>query len=170
MAVNTSLYLIGNEKLKQFKELIFKITEEKITNIKHDPECKAYLGCDFQIGGLNLKFRKAKITPKKIGQFVTLWKRNDEKQIEPFNINDNFDFYLIAAEQEDKSGVFVFPKNVLSEKQILSTNLREGKRGFRVYPDWVETENKQARKTQLWQTKYFVDLSNTAQKITNYLS
>nr|WP_315171847.1 MepB family protein [uncultured Flavobacterium sp.] len=36
----------------------------------------------------------------------------------------------------------------------------EGKRGIRVYPNWSVTENKQAQKTQNWQTKYFVEIGN----------
>lgn len=113
---------------------------------------------------LNLKFRKAKITPKKVGQFVTLWRRNANKQTEPFNETDNFDFYIITVDEEGKFGFFIFPKSVLIERQILTTSQKEGKRGFRVYPDWTKTENKQAEETQIWQTKYFINLATNKQK------
>ena len=45
------------------------------------------------------------------------------------------------------------------KRQILSTKFKEGKRGFRVYPKWTITENKQAEKTQIWQTNYFLDFT-----------
>ena len=106
------------------------------------------------------KFRKAKITPKKVGQFVTLWKRNADKQTEPFDENDLVDYYIIATEDDSKLGFYIFSKSVLIEKNILSTQNKEGKRGFRVYPDWVKPENKQAEKTQNWQQNYFIEIRN----------
>lgn len=152
------------EVLIRFENSISKILGQKLTNITQDQECEEYSGFNIEINQLKLKFRKAKITPKKAGQFVTLWRRNSEKQTEPFNETDNFDFYIIAAEQEEKFGFFIFPKNVLIVRQILTTNQKEGKRGFRVYPDWTKTENKQAEKTQTWQTNYFINLTNNEQK------
>ena len=152
------------EKLKRFENTISTILGRKLTNITQDQECEEYSGFNFQINQLNLKFRKAKITPKKVGQFVTLWRRNSEKQTEPFNETDNFDFYIIVVEQEERFGFFIFPKNVLIERQILTSNQKEGKRGFRVYPNWTKTENKQAEKTQNWQINYFINLTNNEQK------
>ncbi len=57
-------------------------------------------------------------------------------------------------------GQFIFPKSVLCQQGILTVNDKEGKRGFRVYPPWDNTINKQAIKTQKWQLNYFLDLSN----------
>lgn len=148
------------ESLKRIENTILKNNNQEIKNLTIDQECEEYFGADFQVNELNVKFRKAKITPKKIGQFVTLWKRNFKKQTEPFNVNDNFDFYIIVTEQENNFGFFLFPKQILSEKQILTNYETEGKRGFRVYPDWVKTDNKQAEKTKSWQTKYFIDLTD----------
>ena len=90
-------------------------------------------------------------------KFVTFWKRNEEKQTEPFHVNDDFDFYIIVCFDNEDSGFFLFPKNILAQNKFLSSNEKEGKRGFRVYPDWVETENNQAKKTQAWQVKYFIN-------------
>jgi len=42
----------------------------------------------------------------------------------------------------------------------LTSIKKEGKRGFRVYPNWVKPENKQAEKTQNWQQDYFVEVNN----------
>ena len=151
------------EELIGIENLFLKIYGLKIANLKSENECEEYSGFNFQVEKLNFKFRKSKITPKKVGQFVTLWKRNAEKQTEPFNENDNFDFYIFVSEQDEKFGFFIFSKKLLIEKNILSTKLKEGKRGFRLYPTWTKTENKQAEKTQSWQTEYFIDFKNKEQ-------
>jgi hypothetical protein len=49
-----------------------------------------------------------------------------------------------------------FLKSVLADKGIITKNGKEGKRGIRVYPPWDIATNKQAEKTQSWQTKYFL--------------
>jgi hypothetical protein len=147
------------ETLRKIEAAIFTKNAQHIKNIVEDKECAEYCGLHFQIGELHVKFRRAKITPKKIGQFVTLWKRNAQGETEPFHAHDNYDFYIIATESEDRFGFFLFPKAVLAEKQILTAS-KEGKRGFRVYPDWSVPENKQAIRTQEWQAAFFIDLTD----------
>ena len=100
-----------------------------------------------------------KITPIKIGQFVTIWKRNGKGKTQPFDISDNIDLYLISVRQQNRIGLFIFPKSVLHNNKILSSKTSDGKRGIRVYPGWDLTTNKQAEKTQQWQTKYFLEIS-----------
>ena len=147
--------------LQHLQTSVFSKLQLIISQLEPDPECEKYLGHNFQINQINIKFRKAKITPKKVGQFVTLWKRNPEsKQTEPFNQEDSFDFYIIACDFAEKSGLFIFPKNILSHKHILTTSSNEGKRGFRVYPDWDSPVNKQATKTQNWQKEFFINFSD----------
>ncbi|WP_342778286.1 MepB family protein [Streptomyces botrytidirepellens] len=51
------------------------------------------------------------------------------------------------------------PRDVLCEHGIVSRGGSGGKRGFRVYPPWVTTTNRQASRTQAWQTKYFLDFT-----------
>lgn len=148
------------EELSNLEKLLIEISGKGITNLTSDAECQEYLGFNFKIGRLNFKFRKSKITPKKVGQFVTLWKRNTENETEPFNETDNFDYYIFASEQDSKFGFFIFAKQVLIDQGILSSKFKEGKRGFRLYPAWCKTANKQADKTQAWQSKYFIDLND----------
>ena len=52
-----------------------------------------------------------------------------------------------------------FLKFVLLEHKIISNHTQEGKRGLRVYPNWDTATNKQAQKTQAWQSNYFITLS-----------
>lgn len=152
--------------LQQIELLFSELTTKKINAFVTDDECFEYSGCSFKIDDLKIKFRQAKVTPKKVGLFVTLWKRTTDSKTEPFTINDPFDFYIIASKQENNSGFFIFSKEILSEKNILSNSEKEGKRGFRIYPDWTETENNQAAKTKAWQTNYFINCNKNNHTIS----
>ncbi|HRD57791.1 MAG TPA: MepB family protein [Ferruginibacter sp.] len=155
-----SNYKTKYSELTLIDDSVFKICKLKLSNVETEAESSAYFAHKFQLNGQNIKFRKAKITPTKTGQFVTLWKRNQKGITEPFSISDKFDFCIIAVRQNEKFGLFIFSKPTLHEYKILSDKTREGKRGFRVYPPWSITVNQQALETQLWQTKYFLDLSD----------
>lgn len=120
------------------------------------PESQAYCACSFEQDTIKFHFRKAKITPKKEGQFVVFWKRIPSGVIAPFEESDDFNFLIIEAESESDLGYFIFPKSVLIAKKIVSTHLKEGKRAFRVYPPWSIPKNKQGLITQSWQRDHFV--------------
>lgn len=158
--------------IKELKQLE-TILSQPITNLTEDQENASYFGFNFQLGKKNIKFRKSRITPKKTGQFVTFWKRDAKGKSIPFTENDSMDCYFIATALEQHSGLFVFPKQTLIDRQILTTAYGEGKRGFRVYPPWSLTENKQATQSKSWQQQYFIDLSAPypaiKQKLTNIL-
>lgn len=130
-----------------------------ITNFRQELESSEYVACDVFFEGKNAKFRIAKITPKKVGQFVTLWKRENGGPIQPFSVLDPIDFVIIAVNSGTHLGHFIFPKKILAEKGIFS-NKKEGKRAFRVYPPWDSAKNMQAIKTQKWQLAYFADFTN----------
>ncbi len=124
-------------------------------------ESAEYKASYFKLNKLYVRFRKAKITPTKVGQFVTLWKRVESGVIAPFADTDSIDLVVINVESGNHFGQFIFPKTVLCQQGILTiTNKKEGKRGFRVYPPWDNTTNTQAIKTQKWQLNYFLNLSS----------
>ena len=123
-----------------------------------EKESANYGAYSFTINEKSIVFRVAKITPTKIGQFVTLWKRNGKGPIQPFDSTDTIDFIVISVRKENRFGQFVFPKSVLCEKGIISTTTKEGKRAIRVYPPWDAAINKQAQKTQQWQLDYFLEI------------
>lgn len=129
----------------------------QFSDIHPDPKSSEYEGYNFRMENKNVKYRKAKITPKKVGQFVTLWKRDGAGKTVAFDVGDDFDFYLIAVEWNERFGIFVFPKRVLGERGILSNSNLEGKRGFRIYAEWDLPESKQAQKTKDWQCLYFIE-------------
>lgn len=149
--------------LELIDELVFKPCHFNLKNIKLESESQEYTAHTFQLNEYKILFRKAKITPTKTGQFVTLWKRNEKGITEPFEITDEFDFYLIATRTPSKFGLFIFSRKILHDIKVLSDATRDGKRGIRVYPIWDETTSKQAQKTQIWQTQYFIDLSDNDQ-------
>ncbi|MBJ2173442.1 MepB family protein [Aureibaculum sp. A20] len=130
------------------------------SNPEFEEESKEYWACRFTINEKIVLYRKAKITPTKVGQFVTLWKRVFNGPIAPFHVDDDFDLVIISTVKENEIGQFVFPKSVLVSKGIVSTKVKEGKRGFRVYPPWDEALNKQAIRTQKWQLNYFLKITD----------
>lgn len=126
-----------------------------------EDESQEYGACTFKLNELKIIFRISKITPTKTGQFVTIWKRNQKGVTQPFDLTDEFDFVIISSQHRDDYGQFIFPKSVLLDKGILTGNNKEGKRGIRVYPPWTTVTNKQAEKTQQWQTKYFLAIHSS---------
>lgn len=132
-----------------------------IQNFEKESESQEYEACRFILNTKRIISRNAKITPKKIGQFVTFWKRGKDGFIEPFKQSDLFDFYVINVKTETEFGQFVFPKYALAQKSIISTERKDGKRGFRVYPGWDTPTSKQAQQTQKWQLKYFYRINNS---------
>lgn len=142
------------------KEMIYDPCGFDYTQPKIESESTEYGACTFSINGLSVRYRVAKITPTKIGQFVTLWRRNSKGITQPFESTDELDLAVISTRHGQLLGQFVFPKTVLLEKGILSNTQKEGKRGFRVYPPWDVTTNKQAQKTQEWQLSYFLEIKN----------
>ena len=150
-------------ELELINKSIFQVCGIEFGNVKTELESQEYFAQTFDLNKQKVKFRIARITPTKTGQFVTIWKRNENGITEPHNVEDEFEFYIIATRQEEKFGIFIFNKTILSENKILTNKNREGKRGIRVYPNWNITENKQAQKTQSWQTKCFIEIGNDNQ-------
>ncbi|CAM4449322.1 MepB family protein [Flavobacterium terrigena] len=147
-------------ELLPIKELVYDKCNFEFSNLLIDSESEEYQACSFKLNSFQIIHRLSKITPTKIGQFVTIWKRNDKGITAPFDVSDDFDFIVITSKSEENLGQFVFPKSVLLEKGIISNNNTSGKRGIRVYPPWDIPTSKQAEKTQNWQIKYFYSINN----------
>ncbi len=143
------------DKINEDFLLIQKANRGRLSKYRNHPEANEYGGCEFYLEGLRYIQRTSKVTPKKIGQFVTLWKRNSIGESSPLDFKDKFDYVVIICFQGKRLGRFLFPKDILKQKKILSSAKVEGKRGFRVYPNWDIPTSKQAIETQRWQLAYF---------------
>jgi hypothetical protein len=150
---------LSASELPSIKELVYDTCNFEFSNLIIESESVEYQACSFKLNSFEIIHRFSKITPTKIGQFVTIWKRNDKGITAPFDVSDNFDFIVITSKSGENFGQFVFPKSVLLEKGIISNNNTSGKRGIRVYPPWDVPTSKQAEKTQLWQIKYFYSIT-----------
>lgn len=147
-----------HDDLKIIKELVYDQCNFDFKNPILNLESVEYGACSFELDDKKIQHRASKITPTKNGQFVTIWKRNQDGATEPFDINDEIDFIIITARSGENLGQFIFPKGVLAIKGIITQNGQSGKRGIRVYPPWDKPESKQAEKTQKWQLAYFLTI------------
>lgn len=147
-----------NANLHEIKSQIYDKCSLEISDFKNEAEGLDYDACQFQLDGKHIICRSSKITSKKVGQFVTFWKRNTAGITKPYSEAETIDFYVINVKDKDRFGQFVFPKYVLINKGIISTDTKDGKRGFRVYPKWDIVQSKQAEKTQKWQVDYFYEI------------
>ncbi len=153
-----------------FEQINAKLSEANLiaTDFILEKESQEYDACRFKIKERQFHFRKSKITPKKEGLFVTFWKRIPSGIIAPFDEHDDFSCLIITVETEMDSGWLLFPKDLLLERNIISTPLKEGKRGFRIYPPSSAPKSKQGLTSQNWQIQYFASitqLSNSLKKI-----
>lgn len=119
-------------------------------------ESREYGAHTFSLNSQTVVFRIAKTTPTKIGQFVTLWQRPGPGQpIRPFDVSDGVDLFVISVGDPGNSGQFVFPKESLITRGVVSQGLLGGKRAVRIYPPWTVPTSRQAQATQRWQLEFF---------------
>lgn len=131
-----------------------------VSNIICEAESSDYGAYRFLINGCHVVYRIAKTTPTKIGQFVTLWKRSAPlNKIAPIDTQDSVDFIVINVSDKINSGQFIFNKNLLVSKGIMSSHGKGGKRAIRVYPPWAKPVANDAIKTQQWQVPYFCSIA-----------
>lgn len=155
-----NLFQTEFNELNLIKNLFSKQLNSEISNLVLIQESQEYHACSFDLNQKKIIYRFAKITPTKVGQFVTIWKRNSAGITEPFAMDEEFDFFIISCASDEKMGFFIFSKEILAQQNIISTQKKVGKRGTRVYPIWDKTDNKQAIKTQKWQLNYFFEVKN----------
>ncbi|MFF2554125.1 MepB family protein [Nocardia sp. NPDC058058] len=111
-----------------------------------------------RVGCGMVRFRVGRLTPTKVGLFVAVWRRAADGSTEPFTAEDGIDLLVVMVREGERFGQFVFPSAALVQHGIVSLAGGDGKRGFRVYPPWSATANKQAMRSQKWQCEYFLDL------------
>lgn len=147
-----------HQELINMKQRVYDPSGFEYTQPVMEPESSEYGAYTFEVNGFSVRFRVAKITPTKIGQFVTLWKRFGSGPIQPYDFSNPVDFFIISTRKNDCCGQFVFPKSILVQRNVFSINANGGKRAIRVYPPWDVTVSRQAQKTQKWQMEYFIEI------------
>jgi len=146
------------QTLEMVNNLLYKPAGYNVQVLQQHQEGLEYESSSFVLNNGVFLYRLAKITPKKLGQFVAIWKRNSAGITSPFDDHDPFDFMCITVQKEGRLGQFIFPKKILIDKGVISAHGKGGKRGMRVYPAWDITRNQQAWKTQEWQVKFFIEI------------
>ena len=141
--------------VENLKKIISTYCGDVPTNVVVHAEGIDYGACSFVLDNQKIEFRRAKITPKKVGQFVTFYKRAQSGIIEPFRVEDDFDQLMVFVKTGELSGLFIFSKKTLVLRDVISVDGHGGKRAMRVYPTWDQELNAQAQKTQNWQKEFF---------------
>ena len=90
--------------LLEVQEIVYEPNKMVMTQYVQESESQKYGACDFNLNNHRIKFRIAKITPGKIGQFVTLWKRIESGPILPFDLTDPFDFVIVSVRSSQQFG------------------------------------------------------------------
>lgn len=142
----------------ELQKLIYQPCGLLVANYKQETENKEYGACSFYLNNYAVQFRVAKITPTKNGQFVAFYTRTRLGTTIPYDSADTFDFIIIACQQEEHLGQFIFPKAILVQNGYVSVNGIGGKRAMRIYPPWDVPASAQAAKTQAWQLPYFTTI------------
>ncbi|KEI83209.1 MepB [Clostridium botulinum A2 117] len=163
-----------NDTITELNNRIYNPNNLVIKNVHEEKQNSEYAGGIFQLNHRTIRFRMSKVTPNKVGQFVSFWEKDENMQNQAFFYESAPDLLVITCTTDNKLGQFIFPKKILLEKKILRTYLEKGKMAMRVYPIWDTPSSNQAIKTQKWQLPYFIDLSDSEKfsidKLTNLYS
>ena len=79
-----------------------------------EPEGAEYSAHSLTVDGRSAVYRRAKTTPTKLGQFVTLWRRSDAGPIRPFDVSDGVELFIVKVYNEEQLGHFIFPVELSS--------------------------------------------------------
>lgn len=152
------------EALQHMNQTIYEPKQLTVESIQEEKQNAEYGAGMFRLSSKLIRFRVAKITPTKIGQFVAFWEKGSNNKNRPFLSTESPELLVVTTfKNNNEFGQFVFPKEILVEKNILRSPSTTGKMAIRVYPSWDKPTSKQALKTQKWQLPYFVDMSTLDQ-------
>ncbi|EZP58360.1 MepB family protein [Exiguobacterium sp. RIT341] len=107
-------------------------------DIREETQNGAYGAGRFCSGETSIRFRVAKATPTKLGQFVVIWDKDEQNKNQPFSEDTATDLVVVNTfNDSNRFGQFVFPKGVLKQHKILKTGTIKGKVAMRIYPSWA---------------------------------
>ncbi|ANF47340.1 MepB family protein [Priestia megaterium] len=149
------------EALTYVNENFYKPNQFVIKAIREEAQNSDYGAGIFQLNSKSIRFRVAKTTPNKVGQFVSFWEKDAAHKNQAFSYGKATDLLVINTfTSTNRFGQFIFPKEVLLKQKILKTATTKGKMAIRVYPIWDKPTSKQAMETQKWQLEYFIEPNN----------
>lgn len=145
--------------LGHIDDVLYKPNLLIVQSVQEEKQNAKYGAGIFQLSSKTIRFRVAKKTPTKIGQFVAFWEKDEMNQNRPFLSADAPDLLVITTFENDHAfGQFIFPKDTLIQQNILRSGSSKGRMAIRVYPVWDYPTSQQAQQTQAWQLPYFVDM------------
>lgn len=71
-----------NNIIRNLNNIVYKPNNLMITNLKEEKQNAEYAGCLFHLNNKTIRFRKSKVTPNKIGQFVSFGRKMKICEIE----------------------------------------------------------------------------------------
>jgi len=161
------------------------ISLTQLPEVEADPKGREYGATRLHLNDRKVAYRIAKISPDRPGHFVTMWKRpRPGAEIIPFSTDANIEYLIVSCFAQGESGdghrgMFIFTKDVLVTKGLMSSAGKQGKLATRIFPPWSESLAKEsvsrtlasggtpkknqyftssARKTQKWQLQSFVPI------------
>lgn len=153
--------LILKRSIELLQNTLIPFLKGTLDNYHEEPQNSKYESFVFSISQYTFRNRLAKKTPAKKGYFVAFWEKDKHNKNQAFDFRESPDFLIVHVFENEHKGVFLFPKAVLLNQNILRTPQIKGKMAMRVYPLWERHLNKTAEKTQQWQLDYFINLSKT---------
>ncbi|UNK16189.1 MepB family protein [Paenibacillus sp. N3/727] len=148
--------------LAHVNKIVYEPNYLILKSIQEENQNSDYGAGTFHLNSKSVRFRVAKITPNKVGQFVAFWEKDENNKNQPFTYEKAPDLLVINTSMSNNQlGQFIFPKEILAKQNIFKTSTTRGKMAIRIYPSWDNPTSKQAISTQKWQSPYFVDMSTT---------
>lgn len=148
------------ESVTLINQLLNQAGLPQVSEMDIEPFNVEYESCIFNINQKEYRSRKAKKTPNKKGYFVVFWIKDSNNKNRPYLWEETPEKLVITVIDGNKKGQFIFPRELLLQKNILKAENSNGKMAMRVYPDWEVELNKTAEHTQKWQSDYFIDLTH----------
>ncbi|PHK48634.1 MepB family protein [Staphylococcus edaphicus] len=140
---------------------LFKALDiNELNHVEYEAYNSEYESFCFQLNCHQIRCRLAKKTPTKSGYFVAFWTKGTDNKNRAFTYQEAKDYLIITIIDSIHKGLFIIPKPELYAQDLLYVKNKQGKMAMRVYPTWESNLNRTAKQTQLWQTKYFIDLTN----------
>lgn len=114
--------------LTHVNKIFYEPNHLTIHDIQEEAQNSEYGAGMFQLNSTSVRFRVAKITPNKIGQFVAFWEKDGDGKNQAFSYEKAADLLVINTFASNHHfGQFVFPKEVLVSKISLKQPLQKEK-------------------------------------------